>query len=132
MESCIRFCQNAWHWELVDAVAAEVHGHGSVEPQKPPYIPDGSYHPTGITSAATACTRTRPAPPPAASIASPLKFGLKATEYSTWSGCGSGSTTTVLSTSARRAAADRSLPTEGHEKEEGGCARRTYKGQGFC
>jgi hypothetical protein len=74
--------------------------------------------------------RTRPAPPPAASIASPLKLGLKATEYSTWSGCGSGSTTTVLSTSARRTAADRSLPTggmKGRAGVQGGCAGRTYR-----
>lgn len=30
------------------------------------------YHPTGTTSADTGCSRTRPAPPPAASMARPL------------------------------------------------------------
>lgn len=49
----------------------------------------------GTTCAANACSRTRPAPPPAARLASPLKLGLKATAYSTWSGWGSGSMVTA-------------------------------------
>lgn len=40
--------------------------------QFPLHCPHVSHHPTGTTSADTACSRTSPAPPPAASMARPL------------------------------------------------------------